>query len=168
MLTAIGYLHVASADVIAARLDVDDHATEALLNAGHGLRRHLAASVPHAALPRLVRTLETVLVKVGLCASGQVVSPCGLKSTAGLIEAFGNAMGAEAAMRQRKEPAVPTPLLDTLRHSRAFADPSHLHIAIEDLPAFRSAARSWAMPALTRRREKDRQQRARKPLQIAA
>jgi hypothetical protein len=62
--------HVACADVIVARLDVDDHATEALRHAGRGLRRHVAASIPHAVLPRLVRALETVLVKIGLGASG--------------------------------------------------------------------------------------------------
>jgi hypothetical protein len=62
-----GELH---AETSAARLDVDDHATEALRHTGRGLRRHVAAGIPHPPLPRLVRTLETVLVKVGLCALG--------------------------------------------------------------------------------------------------
>ena len=43
--------------------------------------------------------------------------------------------GTEAAMCQRNEPAVPAPLLDTLRHACTLANPSHQHIAIEDLRA---------------------------------
>jgi hypothetical protein len=95
---------VAGADVIVTRLDVDDHAAEALRHTGRGLRRHVAAGIPHPPLPRLVRTLETVLVKVGLCALGQVSAP-----------------GVEAAM--------PSPLLEIFGNAGPLADPANTDIA---------------------------------------
>ena len=45
-------------------------------------------------------------------------------------------ISADAAMRERKEPAMPAPLLDVMRHPGALAYPSDLDVAIEDTPAF--------------------------------
>jgi hypothetical protein len=127
-------VHVARADVIANACCGDRDAAETSAAISRSLRRHPAAGVPHLVFPREVRALEAVFVEVGIAAAGQDVSPCGFERIAGLLEARRNTMGADTALRERKEPAVPAPLLGILRDARALADPSDFDVAIENAP----------------------------------
>jgi len=77
-----------------------------------------------------------VLGKVGIGAAGQDVRPCGLELGARLLEGSRDTVSADAAMRERKEPAEPSPLVGILRHPGPLGDRADLHIAVEDLPAF--------------------------------
>jgi len=122
------------ADVLADARCGDLDTTETSAAISRSLRRHSAAGIPHPVFPREVRALEAVFVEVGIAAAGQDVSPCGFESIARFLEGRRNTMGADAAMRDRKEPAVPAPLLGILRDARALADPSDFDVAIENAP----------------------------------
>ena len=127
-------VYVARADVIANACCGDRDAAETSAAISRSLRRHPAAGVPHLVFPREVRALEAVFVEVGIAAAGQDVSPCGFERIARLLEGRRNTMGADTAMRERKEPAVPALPFGILRDARALADPSDFDVAIENAP----------------------------------